>query len=81
MEEELYELENTKVFVLTVKLTNGEMIRIEGNQVIDMPEIIAQRIENKEDIIIFGYIGIKRELIEWYTITEVNSIESRRIIW
>ena len=80
MEEELYELENTKVFVLTVKLTNGEMIRIEGNQVIDMPEIIAQRIENKEDIIIFGYIGIKRELIEWYTITEVNSIESRRII-
>lgn len=73
MEEELYEFENTKEFLLTVKLTSGETISILGNQVIDMPEIIYQRIENKEDIIVFGYMGVKRELIEWYTITEVNS--------
>ena len=73
MEEELYEFENTKEFLLTVKLTSGETISIIGNQVIDMPEIIYQRIENKEDIIVFGYMGVKRELIEWYTITEVNS--------
>lgn len=79
MKEELYEFENTKVFVLTVKLTNGEMIRIEGNQVIDIPEIISQRIENKEDIITFGYAGVKRELIEWYTIAEVKS--SKNIQW
>lgn len=65
------EFENTKEYILTVKLTTGEYIKIEGNQVIDMPEVIAQRIENKEDIIVFGFMGVKRELIEWYTITEV----------
>ena len=43
------------------------------NKVIDMPEVIEARIGNKEDIIIFGYMGVKRELIEWYTITEVAS--------
>lgn len=67
------EFENTKEYILTVKLTTGEYIKIEGNQVIDMPEVIAQRIENKEDIIVFGFMGVKRELIEWYTITEVIS--------
>ena len=71
MEE--YEFENTKEYILTVKLTTGECIKIEGNQVIDIPEVIAQRIENKEDIIVFGFMGVKRELIEWYTITEVIS--------
>lgn len=71
MEE--YEFENTKEYILTVKLTTGEYIKIEGNQVIDMPDVIAQRIENKEDIIVFGFMGVKRELIEWYTITEVIS--------
>lgn len=71
MEE--YEFENTKEYILTVKLTTGEYIKIEGNQVIDMPEIIAQRIENKDDIIVFGFMGAKRELIEWYTIAEVTS--------
>lgn len=71
MEE--YEFENTKEYILTVKLTTGEYIKIEGNQVIDMPEIIAQRIENKDDIIVFGFMGVKRELIEWYTIAEVTS--------
>lgn len=56
-----------------MKLTTGESIRIEGSQAIDMPEIISQRIENKEDIVVFGLLGVKRELIEWYTITEVVS--------
>lgn len=73
MEEHKYEFKNTKEYILTVKLTTGEYIKIEGNQVIDMPDIIAQRIENKEDIIVFGFMGVKRELIEWYTITEVIS--------
>ena len=73
MEEDIFEFENTKELLLTVKLTNGEIISVVGNQVIDMPEIISHRIENKEDIVVFGFMGIKRELIEWYTITEVNS--------
>jgi hypothetical protein len=73
LEEYEYEFKNTKEYILTVKLTSGEYIKIEGNQVIDMPEIIAQRIENKDDIIVFGFMGVKRELIEWYTITEVIS--------
>lgn len=62
-----------KKYLLTVKLTTGEFIRIDDDQTIDMPELIAQRIENKEDIIVFGLVGIKRELIEWYTITEIIS--------
>ena len=70
-EEYEYEFKNTKEYMFTVKLTTGEYIKIKGNQVIDMPEVIAQRIENKEDIIVFGFTGVKRELIEWYTITEV----------
>lgn len=61
-----------KKYLLTIKLTTGEFIRIDDNQAIDMPELIAQRIENKEDIIVFGLVGVKRELIEWYTITEVT---------
>lgn len=73
MEEYEYEFKNTKEYILTVKLITGEYIKIEGNQVIDMPEVIAQRIENKEDIIVFGFMGVKRELIEWYTITEITS--------
>ena len=73
MEEELYESNNSKIFLLTVKLTDGETISIAGNQVIYMPEVIEDKIANKEDIITFGYMGVKRELIEWYTITEVAS--------
>ena len=60
-----------KKYLLTIKLTTGEFIRIDDDQSIDMPELIAQRIENKEDIIVFGLVGVKRELIEWYTIKEI----------
>ena len=66
-------LQTARFFLLTVKLTSGETISIAGNQVIAMPEVIESKIRNKEDIIIFGYMGVKRELIEWYTITEVAS--------
>ena len=72
MEEYMGEFEPKK-HLLTVKLTTGESIRIEGSEVIDMPEIISRSIENKEDIVVFGLLGVKRELIEWYTITEVVS--------
>lgn len=61
-----------KKYLLTVKLTTGEFIKMDDIQAINMPELITQRIENKEDIVVFGSIGIKRELIEWYTIKEVN---------
>ena len=77
MEEDIIEFENTKELLLTVKLISGETISVVGNQVIDMPEIISHRIENKEDIVVFGCMGIKRELIEWYTITEVNSNQNK----
>ena len=73
MEEDVFEFENTKELLLTVKLTSGETISVVGNQAKDKPELISHRIENKEDIEVFGCMGIKRELIEWYTITEVNS--------
>lgn len=72
MEEYIYDF-RPKKYLLTIKLTSGEFIRIDDDQAIDMPELIAQRIENKEDIIVFGLVGVKRELIEWYTITEVVS--------
>lgn len=62
-----------KKYLLTIKLTTGEFIRIDDDQSIDMPELIAQRIENKEDIIVFGLLGVRRELIEWYVIKEVIS--------
>lgn len=73
MEEYIDDFKKPKKYLLTVKLATGECIRIEGSQAIDMPEIISQRIENKEDIVVFGLLGVKRELIEWYTITEVVS--------
>lgn len=71
MEEYTYDFKKPKKYLLTVKLTSGEFIRIDGDQSIDMPELIAQRIENKEDIIVFGLVGVKRELIEWYAIKEI----------
>ena len=49
MEEDIFEFENTKELLLTVRLTSGETISVVGNQVIDMPEVISHRIENKED--------------------------------
>ena len=73
MEEYTYDFKKPKKYLLTVKLTSGEFIRIDGDQSIDMPELIAQRIENKEDIIVFGLLGVKRELIEWYAIKEIIS--------
>lgn len=73
MEEYMYDFKKPKKYLLTVKLTTGEFIRIDGDQSIDMPELIAQRIENKEDIIVFGLLGVRRELIEWYVIKEVVS--------
>ncbi|MGL5328952.1 MAG: hypothetical protein ACRDD7_06765 [Peptostreptococcaceae bacterium] len=60
-----------KIVQLMIKLTTGETMTIEGHNIIDRPEVISQRIENKEDIIIFGSMGIKRELIEWYTVSEL----------
>ena len=71
MEEEIYDFENTKIFRLEVKVSNGDIIVIEGNQVIDMPEVIEKRFENRDEFIIFGYMGVRRDLIEWYRITEV----------
>lgn len=62
-----------KKYLLTIKLTTGEFIRIDDDQSIDMPELITQRIENKEDIIVFGLVGVRRELIKWYAIKEVIS--------
>ena len=71
MEEEVYDFENAKVFRLEVKVSNGDIIVIEGNQVIDMPGVIEKRFENRDEFIIFGYMGVRRDLIEWYRITEV----------
>ena len=71
MEEEIYDFENTKVFRLEVKVSNGDIIVIEGNQVIDMLGVIEKRFENRDEFIIFGYMGVRRDLIEWYRITEV----------
>ena len=71
MEEEIYDFENTKIFRLEVKVSNGDIIVIEGNQIIDMLEVIEKRFENRDEFIIFGYMGVRRDLIEWYRITEV----------
>ena len=44
MGEYMYDF-RPKKYLLTIKLTTGEFIRIDDNQSIDMPELIAQRIE------------------------------------
>ena len=56
---------------LLVKLTTGETMCIEGKERIDDSQLIAQRIENEQDIISFGDIGVKRDLIDWYVIEDV----------
>lgn len=71
IEEEIY-LTSNKIIKLVVKLTDGNTLVLEGNEVIDMPEIIEQRFQNKDEFIIFGYMGIRRDLIEWYKINEVT---------
>lgn len=56
---------------LLIKIKTGETMCIEGKERIDDSQLIAQRIENEQDIISFGDIGVKRELIDWYVIDEV----------
>ena len=56
---------------LLVKLTTGETMCIEGKERIDDSQLIAQRIKNEQDIISFGDIGVKRDLIDWYVIEDV----------
>ena len=56
---------------LTIRLNTNETIFVEGKGLIDHDELISQRIESGLDIISFGSVGVKRELIDWYTIEEV----------
>ena len=59
-----------KEYILSIKLRDGEILTTVGNGTIDDQEIIEARIKNKEDIIVFGSIGVRRDLIDWYTIAE-----------
>ena len=52
-------------------LNTGITLAIEGN-LIDDSKLISQRIENKDQIISFGCIGVRRELIDWYIIEEAK---------
>ena len=57
---------------LLIKLKTGETICIEGKERIDDSQLIAQRIENEQDNISFGDVGVKRELIDWYVIEDIH---------
>ena len=57
---------------LLIKLKTGETICIEAKERIDDSQLIAQRIENEQDIISFGDVGVKRELIDWYVIEDIH---------
>lgn len=74
MEEELLEVKGKK-HKLEVKVKAGifenNLISIEGGDCINMPEIIEQQIMDEREFIIFGYMGVRRDLIEWYRITEI----------
>ena len=57
---------------LLIKLKTGETICIECKERRDDSQLIAQRIENEQDIISFGDVGVKRELIDWYVIEDIH---------
>lgn len=70
--EELLKEKGNKKHRLEVKLMNrDELLVIEGNDNINMPDIIEQYFNQEKEFICFGYIGVRRSEIEWYAITEV----------
>ena len=71
-------LDKTRISSLTEYVINCKQAFITTTSILEIPDEILKnalvlRIENKEDIVVFGLLGVKRELIEWYTITEVVS--------
>lgn len=72
-ENEVVFNEVKKKHLLEVKLFNNEdVLIIEGSEVINMPEVIENQFERECEFIIFGYLGVRRDLIEWYRINEIN---------
>lgn len=75
MEEEIFEVVGKK-YKLEVKISNGilsnNILVIEGGDCINMPEVIEQQFDEAKEFINFGYLGVRRNLIEWYRITEVE---------
>ena len=73
MENEILFCEVRKKHRLEVKLSNSEnLLVVEGSEVINMPEVIEDQFERECEFIIFGYLGVRRDLIEWYGIKEIN---------
>ena len=65
-------MDNVKKHRLEIKLMNrDELLVIEGNDNINMPDIIEQYFNQEKEFICFGYIGVRRSEIEWYAIIEV----------
>lgn len=75
MEEAMFEVVGKK-HKLEVKISNGilsnNILVIEGGDCINMPEVIEQQFDEAKEFISFGYLGVRRNLIEWYRITEVE---------
>lgn len=61
---------------LEVKISSGilnnNVLTIEAHNLIFTPRAIEQQFDDGKEFINFGYLGVRRDLIEWYRITEVE---------
>ncbi|WP_270659184.1 hypothetical protein [Paraclostridium bifermentans] len=74
MDYKFEKMRNSKKHRLEVKLIDSDnLLVIEGDDCIHMPEIIEQYMMCKDrEFVCFGNIGVKKSKIEWYGIVEVN---------
>lgn len=64
--------DNKTIVRLTLKLKNGEVIVKEGYEIFFQVESIQIQLANNQDIICFGYVGVDRELIEYFYFEEIK---------
>lgn len=59
---------------ITIKLSDGELLTVSDKELFFKPEAIQMQLASNQNIINFGYVGVKRELIEWYIIENEEDI-------
>lgn len=60
-------------YKVTIALKNDTVLISEGKDFDKLCEVVKLQIQKDFDIIIFGNIGVSRQMIEYYTIEDVVS--------
>jgi exonuclease III len=66
-------------YKIYVKISNGlfgtNMLSTVFETDVNIHARVRQQFREKQEYIIFGDLGVKRELIDWYTIKDIDDLE------